>query len=78
MCGVFLYVPLSVTLYVCILRLGERLDEFAQLFLEEVGNVQNRNSQILNNYFDVFDMTHVKHKDLFFEGKMLLKLHFEV
>ena len=34
--------------------------------------------QIIISNFDVFDVTHVKHKEIFFEGKMLLKLHFEV
>ena len=47
----------------------ELLDGFAQFALEVVGEVQR--SVIPNNYFNVFDVTHVKHnyKDIFFEGK---------
>ena len=33
-------IKMCVCLSVCILRLGERLDGFAQLFLEVVGDVQ--------------------------------------
>ena len=54
-----MYVPLSVCVVVCMLRLGEQLDRFAQFFLEVVGEVQGSVSQIPNNYFDVFDGTHV-------------------
>ena len=62
---------MSVRASVCILRLGERQGGFVQLFLKVVGEVQGSDRQIPNNYFDVF-----KHKEIFFEGKMLLKLHF--
>ena len=39
------------------LRLGERLDGFAQFVLEVVGQVQGSVSYLTNNYFDVFDLT---------------------
>ena len=60
-----LYLP--VCLFVCMLRLGERLDGFVHLFLEVVGEVKRSVSKIPNNYFDAFDVAHVKHKDIFFE-----------
>ena len=50
------------------LRLG---DGFAQFFLELVGEVLGSVSLIPNNYLDVFDVMHVKHKKIMFETKML-------
>ena len=45
------------------------MDGFVRFFLEVLGEVQGSFSLIPNNYFDVFDVTHVKHKELFIEGK---------
>ena len=44
------------------------------------GEVQGSVSEISNNFFDVFAVTHAEHKEISIEGnvKMLLKLHFEV
>ena len=72
MCQVCTSLCLSVwCLSVCKLRLGEELDV--------CGRGSTGECQLdTNNYFDVFDVTHVKHKEIFFEGKMLLKLHFKV
>ena len=36
-----------------------------QLFLEVVGEVWGSVSYISNNYFDVFNVTHVKRKEIF-------------
>ena len=48
------------------LRLG---DGFAQFFSELVEKVLGSVSLIPNNYLDVFDVMHVKHKKIIFEGK---------
>ena len=64
-----LYVSLSVCLYSLFAHLGERLDGFAQFFLDEAGKVQGNISYIPNNYFDLLDVMHVKHKQILFEGK---------
>ena len=37
--------------------------------LDLVGQVQGSVSLTPNNYFDVFAVTHVKHKEIFFDGK---------
>ena len=47
------YVPPSACMYVC-------------LYASFGGG---RGSLITNNYFDVFDVTHFKHKEILFEGK---------
>ena len=40
--------------------------------------VQGSVHYIPNNYFYVFDVTNVKHKEIGFEGNMLVKLHLKV
>ena len=55
----------SIRFTVCVFCLGEQHDEFVQFFLEMVEEVQGRVSQIPNKYFDVFDVTHVKHMEIF-------------
>ena len=54
----------SVCTALCLLRLGERLHGFVQLFLEGKFRGVSR-----NNDFDMFDLTHVKHKEISLEGK---------
>ena len=50
---------LSGCLHLSFGRKRERLDGFAQLFLEVVGEVQGSVSLIPNNHFDVFEVKHV-------------------
>ena len=64
--SVCVYVCMSV----CMVRLGEWMNGFAQ-----IGEVQGSVSYIPNNYFFVLDMTNAKNKEIFFEGKISLKLH---
>ena len=40
------------------------MDGFSRFFLEVVGEVQGSVSEIPNNYFDMFDVTHIKHKEI--------------
>ena len=47
------------------LRLGERLEGFSQLFLGVEGEFQGSVSLKPNNYSDLLDVTHVKHKEIF-------------
>ena len=54
----------SVCTALCLLCLGERLDGFVQSFLEGKFRGVSR-----NNDFDMFDVTHVKHKEISLEGK---------
>ena len=73
-----LYVPLlSVCLFECFVW-EKGTTDLHNYFLEVIGKFQGSVSQITNNYFDVFDVTHVKHKETLLREKWLLKLHSEV
>ena len=66
-----LHICIKLHIYITNLMLdgGTNIDIKSVCFVKSSGE---------NKYFDEFDVTHVKNTIKYFEGKILLKLHFEV